>query len=339
MQGDYLVQASALRGFEDVVAELGGDPDALLRRQGLGGVGPDPAHWISYRAWLHLLDDSARALDCPHFGLLLSARQDIGVLGVLGFMVRRAPDVRTALRELGTYFNHHNQGATISLRVEDDIYRWEFAPRPGLDAPLRHQSDLVAGISVKFMRLLVGSWRPLAIYLPHSAPADTRPYRERFDCPVHFDWDSTIIASDARFLDHPLTEADPEVHRILEDQVRELKSSFPDDFPGLIRHLIRQGLTTGDCSIERVADYLAINKRTLQRRLRQAGTGYRELLDTVRFEIARNYLRESQGSLTALSDMLCYSELSAFSNAFNRHFGMSPRQWAKTQASAPPGAP
>ena len=91
-------------------------------------------------------------------------------------------------------------------------------------------------------------------------------------------------------------------------------------------------MTTGDCSIERVAGFLAINKRTLQRRLKEHDTSYKNLLEEVRFDIARRYLRESSGSLTALSDMLCYSELSAFSNAFRQRFGMSAREWKNQQA-------
>jgi AraC-like DNA-binding protein len=86
---------------------------------------------------------------------------------------------------------------------------------------------------------------------------------------------------------------------------------------------------TGDCSVDRVAASLAVNKRTLQRRLRDTGTSYKHLLEEVRFEIARNFLRETEGSLTSLAHMLCYSELSVFTNAFRKRYGMSPGKWRK----------
>ena len=88
-------------------------------------------------------------------------------------------------------------------------------------------------------------------------------------------------------------------------------------------------MTTGDCSIERVASHLAVGKRTLQRQLKSYDTSYKDLLEDVRFDIAKRYLRESTGSLTALADMLCYSDLSTFSTAFRQHYGMSPRDWRK----------
>jgi AraC-like DNA-binding protein len=61
------------------------------------------------------------------------------------------------------------------------------------------------------------------------------------------------------------------------------------------------------------------------------GTSYKDLLEEVRFDIARRYLRESSGSLTVLADTLDYAELSVFSNAFRRRYGMSARAWKKKQ--------
>ncbi len=245
--------------------------------------------------------------------------------------MRQAPDVRTALSELSAYFNHHNQGATVAANVEGDKVLWSFTPRPNLHAPLAQQTDLVVGIAVNIMRLLSPRWQPSAIYLPHSAPKDLRPYEQRFHCPVFFDWDTTMVVSDASALDSPLSQADAELHRILETHLRDVQQFSPDNFPARVSHLIRQSLTTGDCSIERVAGYLGMNKRTLQRRLKEDGSSYKELLDEVRFDIACNYLLECRGPLTTLSHILCYSELSAFSNAFRRRFGVSPREWKRQQ--------
>jgi len=331
---DFMVRASALSGYRETVLELGGDPATLLSNHGMAHADATPEHWISYRDWLHLIEHTAQSLDCASFGLQLSGRQDINILGAVGFMMRQAPDVRTALHELSTYFNHHNQGAVVATSVSEDKLLWSFTPRPNLHAPITQQSDLVAGIADKVMRLLAPQWRPNAIYLPHSAPADTRPYQQRFQCPVYFDWDTTLVVSDASVLDNPLSEADTELHRILEAHLNEVRQSSPDDFQGRVSFLIRQALTGGDCSIDRVSGYLGVNKRTLQRRLREEGSSYKALLDDVRFEIACSYLSECRGPLTTLSHMLCYSELSAFSNAFRRRFGQSPRQWKQQQEAA-----
>ena len=329
---DYLVRASALNGIRPTVDKLGGDTDALLGKTGLTNAEGDPDSWISYRSFLLLLDEAARATDCPHFGLRLSEQQDIGILGAVGFVMQQAPDLRTALRELATHFAHHNQGATISLKVEEGVAQWCFSCKLEGYAPMRQQGDLVAGLGIDLMRLLWNPrWSPNALYLPHGAPQDVRPYKTRFDCPIFFNWDTMIMTFDPDILDSPVRSANPHLHQVLEEHLSNLQRDYGDDYPGQIRHLIKQALTTGDCSIEKIAGFLAVNKRTLQRQLQAHNTSYKSQLEDVRFEIARRYLRESNGSLSALADMLCYSELSVFSNAFRQRYGVSPRAWRKTQ--------
>ncbi|MDH3992825.1 MAG: AraC family transcriptional regulator [Gammaproteobacteria bacterium] len=330
---DYLVRASALQGMRQTVTQLNGDIDTLLRRTGLVAAEQDPDSWISYRSFLLLMEEAARETNCPHFGLLLSRQQDIGILGAVGFVIQQAPDLRTALRELIIHFAHHNQGAIVSLKVENDIAQWCFTCKLEGFAPMRQQAGLVAGIGVDLIRLLCPGWSPKAVYFPHAPPVDPGPYKARFDCPLFFNWDSMTMSFDAAILDAPISEANPHLHSVLEQHLLTMSKDFDDDYCGQIRHLIRQALTTGDCSIDRVAAFLAINKRSLQRKLQAHDTSYKELLEEVRFDIARHYLRESSGSLTTLADMLCYSELSVFSNAFRQHFGVSPREWKNQQAA------
>ena len=331
---DYLVRASALQGIRPTMEELGGDVDDLLFRTGLTAADQDPDSWISYRGFLLLLEEAVTATGCSYFGLHLSRHQDIGILGTVGFVMQQAPDLRTALRELAIHFAHHNQGATLSLTVEDNLAQWRFNSKLHGCAPMRQQADLVAGLAVDILRLLRNpNWSPTAIYFPHSAPADTRLYKARFDCPIYFNWDCMVMVFDAAILDETIHEANPHLHRLLEEHLHSLQSSFSEDYCGQIRHLIQQAMSTGDCSIEKVAGFLAISKRSLQRKLKEHNTRYKQLLEEVRFNTARRYLMESSGSLTTLADMLGYAELSVFSNAFRRYHGMSPRNWKKQQIS------
>jgi AraC-like DNA-binding protein len=330
---NYLVKASALQSFGRTVEELGGEPGPLLREAGLTDPEKDPEAWISYRQFLTLLEEAARVTCCPHFGLRLSRHQDIGILGTVGFIMQQAPDLGTALRELAAYFGHHNQGAEVSMEVQKGIAHWRFSSKLEGKLPTRQQADLAAGIGLNVMRLLWRpSWHPNTLYLNHSPAEDVSLYRRHFDCPVIFNWESTFMTFDASLLEAPISEANQNLHRVLEDYLSNLQLAFPDDYLGKIRYLIKQAMSSGDCSIERVAHFLALNKRTLQRQLNAQDTSYKKLLQEVRFDMAQQYLRQSNGSLTTLADMLCYSDLSTFSNAFRSLFGVSPRKWRKQHA-------
>jgi AraC-like DNA-binding protein len=317
-----------MRGIRETIEELGGDADEVFRVAEVKSALPDPDAWMSYRTFLLLLEQCARATQCRTFGLELSRRQDLGILGAVGFAIQQAPDVRTALRELSTHIRHHNQGADLALLSEDDMAHWVFTSKLEGLAPVWQQADLVAGIGINIMRLFLGQhWFPVAVYVPHSAPQDTRPYKSRFNCPIFFNWHCMQMSFPAKVLDCPIEEADPLLFGVLEEHLRNVRISFGNDYLGQVKHLIHQALNTGDCSVERVASFLAVNKRTLQRRLKQYDTSYTSLLEEVRFNVARRYLSESSGSLSVLAEMLCYSELSVFSNAFRRHHGVSPRVW------------
>lgn len=331
---EYLVRASALSGARSTIEELGGDADGLLRQLGLIEAEKDAEAWISYRNFLALLERASLETGCPHFGLQLSRRQDVGILGALGFIIQQAPDIRTALRELITRFAYHNQGANVALSVQEGTAMWQFTCKLAGELPVGQQEDLVAGIGVDMMRLLYRpDWSPRALYLGHAPTDEVAPYRSRFRCPVHFNSEGVTMTFDAAVLDTPIKQANPQLHRLLDNYLDELQFAHPDDLPGKVRHLIQQAMYTGDCSIERVASILSVNKRTLQRRLKTQGTNYKTLLDEVRFSAAKKYLRESSGSLTVLADMLCYSDLSAFSNAFRQHCGVSPKAWKSRQAA------
>lgn len=326
----FLVRAVALEHYPELVRELGGDPGQLLRQAGLEHLVADAEGWVPYHRMLALLEESATALNCPHFGLLLSKHQGLDALGTVGFVMQQASDVGTALTELRKYFRYYNQGAVVDLAVENRKALLSFSERSLGFAPWHQQSDLAAGIGVHMMRLLCGDgWNPDALYLPHAAPANARPYREIFRCPIIYDWDRAAMVFAEAVLATPLSPADPRLQHILEQHLYGLERSYPDDFGSQVRHLIRQAMDTGDCSLDRVAGYLSLHKRTLQRRLRDAGLNYQNLLDEVRFDQATRQMRESRCSLTELAERLCYSDLSAFSYAFKQRFEMSPRAWRK----------
>ena len=92
---------------------------------------------------------------------------------------------------------------------------------------------------------------------------------------------------------------------------------------------IRRQLADGEPSLDDVARALNIPNWTLQRRLRNHGCTYQELLLEVRRELALNYLKDREIQISELAFLLGYSEISAFSRAFHRWLGMSPSEWQR----------
>ncbi len=67
--------------------------------------------------------------------------------------------------------------------------------------------------------------------------------------------------------------------------------------------------------------------RTLQRKLSEENTSYKELLDETRRELANQYLRQATLSVSEVTYLLGFSEPSNFSRAFKRWTGRTPSEF------------
>lgn len=326
---DYQLRAAGFEGYSALVRELGGDPDLLLRQ---AGVDPawleNPDHPIAYLAFLSALRLGSQATSTPHFGLLLSRKQRFAMLGAVGFAVREAPNVKVAIENLNRFLPVHNQAARTTLLIERDLARWSFDVILRDAPPLEQQFDLVAGVAISLMQHLAGQdWTPLSIHLKRATPADTRPYRQVFRCPIVFDAEFTGLVFRKEVLALAVANADQQLFRILHQYLTQLEARTPSDFGSLVRETVALSLQDGDSSIDAVAARLGLSERTLQRRLHAAGLHYKDILVDVRRSIAQQYLRDTGVSLTRIAAILGYSGLAAFSRSFHREFGVSPRHW------------
>ena len=90
-----------------------------------------------------------------------------------------------------------------------------------------------------------------------------------------------------------------------------------------VRRLVREMLPLGRCSVEKVAQHLGVDRRTVHRHLAQRGETFSSLVDDVRGELAEGYLEGNKGGLTDVADLLGFSALSALSRWHKRHFGFT----------------
>jgi AraC-like DNA-binding protein len=332
-----MIRSTLLAGYSALTKSLGGHPQRLLRASGINPrLETDQDSYISFAALCDLLELTAAETGCESFGLRLSEAQGIASLGPLGFAMQNCATFRDAIDEWRQFQSVHLQGAHSELRQSGPIIYWIYhVDEPGR---LGSRPKIVQGIGLAcnvFRALLGPAWNPLKVQFMQPPPAQDIEFRRVFRAPVLFSQDSDAIALPKDVLGYPIEHSNPELRRLLDRYLMELKAGVQESLEERVRKAIRSGLSRQDCSIEEVATILSVAPRTLQRQLRQRGTSFSHLLEEVRASAARRHLTESELSLTQLAAILGYSELSAFSRAFQRWYGQSPQHWQRSRHPAP----
>jgi AraC-like DNA-binding protein len=100
-----------------------------------------------------------------------------------------------------------------------------------------------------------------------------------------------------------------------------------DSFPDQVRGVLQATLLTRYASADEVAALFSMHSRTLNRRLREYGTSFRELVDASRYEIAQQMLEGTALDVGKIATALGYADASAFTRAFRRWSGTTPAAW------------
>ena len=92
--------------------------------------------------------------------------------------------------------------------------------------------------------------------------------------------------------------------------------------------MLKSYVRVGATGIDSVARAAGLSRRTLQRRLEDAGITYSAVLDQARFEVARSMLIDSpETGITEISYEVGYQDPGSFSRAFRRLTGVTPRSY------------
>jgi AraC-like DNA-binding protein len=272
-----------------------------------------------------LLEMAAEVSGVETFGLRLAEHGDLSNLGPLALLIREQATIGTALEALSRFIHIHNEGMRLVIERRSDFATITFLLRGGA---LRQSSELALGTVNRAIGFLcAGNWRPLEIHFTHGPPRSRRFHRQFFGCEVvfHSDFDGIVCA--AGELDRRIPTASPELARFVENRVEIFEAQY-DGWDARVALLVRVLLPGGDCSIERVAEHLGCNRRTIHRHLSDSGTTFSEVLDNERAEIVIRLIDERSRPLAEIAEMIGFSAQSAMARWFRGRFGLA----------SPPGA-
>jgi AraC-like DNA-binding protein len=309
---------------EHVFRDVGLDPEAIRDSRARYADTKTRAAWRL----------AAQLIDNPCFGLLAAEVWRPTDFHALGYAFLASRTLQTAIERIVRYNTVVDSVVRFEMTLDADHLRLTYQIT---DPEITEVSALQDGrLAVVFglCREAHGpSFSPAEISLTHAAPSCRGDYYGLFRCPVQFDAPQPEFVLTRAQAETPLPAASRELavanDAILADYLRTLDRG---DVVSRVKTAIIEQLPSGTPSAETVAKDLYLSARTLNRRLAEAGTSFSATLETVRRELAEQYIADPTRSLSEISFLLGFSEQSAFSRAFRRWTGQPPSAARDTAA-------
>ncbi|KQS59311.1 AraC family transcriptional regulator [Rhizobium sp. Leaf371] len=179
---------------------------------------------------------------------------------------------------------------------------------------------------------------PVAVeYARHSQATET--YENYFGCPVRFDADRDKLVLKSEDLELPFVGHNPEMLSIMTPALTaaladvEMRGSLSEH----VTFVLKRQFASGRPDIGRVARELGLSERTLQRRIADAGTTFRALLDEARRDVGVSLLRDLSITVEEVAFLLGYDDASSFYRSFRSWEKTSPRRWRMRYVPADAG--
>ncbi|MFK8250096.1 AraC family transcriptional regulator [Ancylobacter terrae] len=320
-------RVGALTHVPDVLRGFGIDPAIVAADAGLALSDlADREGQIPFTAACRLMQAGSEHARCPHFGLLVGQRNASESLGIVGRLMRNAPTLGRALLDLAENQHRYVRGAAPYVIVRGDLVWTGYGVYQRDAIGYEHMEDGAVAVGFNLMRELSGV-APTEVRLARRPPADPRPYHSFFGVPVRFNENQSALVFPASLLERPVAGADGAERRLLEARVRDYWAIEMPRVSDQVARLLRSRILFDDAGITAVARALSMHPRLLERALKREETTFRDLLNQTRAEVARRLLTATRLSVTEIGAAIGYGDTSAFSNAFRRMTGASPRAW------------
>lgn len=325
----YWIAAPVARFMVDTLTLAGLGGRSLCAEAGLDlALLGEPEARLPSSAVYRLYELATERFADPDFGLRAFETVDLGVFGEVGYVMMSSQTLKDALEHLVHFSSLLHTGICVSLSREGDAYRLSCRLRQAEAVP-RQIWDAGAAALLGFCGLLLGRQpRVLQLEWMHAEPEDTGRYLRLFGQGLRFGAPANALLFARDDLEQPLRTANQTLERLHEDLARARLAALGDSSCVVrVRELILQSLADGAPRLEDIAERMCVSKRTLQRALDREGTQFKELLNDVRRQQARFYLRHSGHSLQEVAYLLGFCEHSSFYRACTHWFGMTPGQY------------
>jgi AraC-like DNA-binding protein len=289
----------------------------------------EPGFRIPVGSQIIFLNLVAARLEDEFLGYHLATEIDLRDLGLLYYVLASSDTLGEAMKRGQRYCSLQNEGVLMKYR-DDGRVCVSFHYNGVRRLSDRHQIEFFVTTLVRLCRQLVG-WRlnPIRIRLAHRRTELSTGVAVYFGC--EFDFGSEVDEIEYAPLSGrlPVASADTYLNKLLMKYCEEALSRRRlkvQSWRLAVENTLAPLLPHGQGRLSEVAARLGVSIRTLERRLARENISFVEVLDELRFELAKRYLQEPNLPISEIAWLLGYADPSAFTHSFRRWTGKSPTQ-------------
>ena len=308
----YLRSAEACGvDYSVLLAEVGIDADILK----------DNSKHVPSHAMEQLLSLLIEASGDPCFGLHSAQFVEPASYSVLGYISMNCSTLRMIQAKIPIYEKIVGDMGVTSIEIADGYALQRWTCRFNDKRVRKHEVENVLASWCLFARRFLNFEGWHSIWFEHEGPTDPtslKEYIKIFGCDVLFNQP----ASGFRFIESALDEVFPQANEQLLQMLLEHATSIlasldkNQSVTDQVKNLLRLVLKQQTPSSQIIAEMLDMSSRTLQRKLDEEGTSYKDLLNELRLELAIYYLKNTDLSLESIAYQLGYAEARSFYRRF-----------------------
>jgi AraC-like DNA-binding protein len=340
------VAAGYPKTFLDFAVSKGADRKLLIERS---HISPDDLNdqdnRIPLTNYVDLVKAGIESANEPALSLLFGEEvtlQDVSIVGLIGVAFENVESMRRLANRYAPLTLDTDEGKVVEavefVREDEDVW-------------LKFTSDVYAAnpllIESGFARNVCGARKlmaslpdfahvkfPKAIRFTYPEPSYRAEYDRIFGVPLFFNSHMNALLMDEAILNMKLPRTNPYLSEVMSARAEELLKSLEmsKTMRGRVENLLIPILHTGEVSMEMIAVKLGLSRQTLFRKLKAEGVTFEKVLDELRHKLALHYLNGKKVPVNQTAYLVGFSEPAAFSRAFKRWTGSSPRTYVSRSA-------
>jgi len=334
---ELTVGAGLPRGLVKIAVAKGASAAELAQRAGIALADlEDQDNRIPIQNYIALVRAAKELTGDPALALHYGEEVDLSELSITGLIMNASETMGDAFVQMNRFgrlaIEYDGGGDRFRMQV-DERGVWLVDAR-GNPEEFPELTEITFGRMVCAPRRFLPRPHVLEVHVTHPAPAYRSEYDRIFRCSVVFDAAWNALRMDPETSSFRVALQPRYVFGVLSERAEQLLKELEQSRTtrGRVEALLMPILHTGDIGMDTVAARMAQSRQTLFRRLKAEGVTFEKVLDDLRHRLAKHYLSGRKASVNETAYLVGFSDPAAFSRAFKRWTGQSPRSFRDSGA-------